>query len=296
MKTINMLQGSIVAIVTPMYDDGRLDFDSLSRLINFHIDNGTDAIVVAGTTGEAASLDFEEHFTLIKWVVNKVQKRIPVIAGAGANSTNSTIRLTKSVMAAGADAALLVTPAYNKPTQEGLYMHFKAVADSVPIPQILYNVPGRTACDLSPSTVNKLADISNIIGIKDASTYSRIDELLSICKNRLAVFSGEDATAAEAILHGAQGVISVTANVAPYAMHEMCVAALSGARSIAEGWNKQLSALHSALFLETNPIPVKWATQQLGLILSGIRLPLTKLSAVFHDQVRAAMQIAGILS
>ncbi len=291
-----MLQGSIVALVTPMTVDGSLDFDALGRLIEFHIDQGTDAILAVGTTGESATLDFEEHGTVIQRVVEWVRGRCPVIAGTGANATTEALHLTRHAKEVGADACLLVTPYYNKPTQEGLYRHFSLLADSVAIPQILYNVPGRTACDLLPTTVERLAPHPNIIGIKEASgSLDRIRELVERCGDHIRVFSGDDALAAEAILHGAKGDISVTANVAPAAMHAMCHAALSGDRTRTESLNEPLKALHKALFIESNPIPVKWAVARLGLIPEGIRLPLTPLSDSCKPQVEQAMRQAGVL-
>ncbi|HRD48326.1 MAG: 4-hydroxy-tetrahydrodipicolinate synthase [Candidatus Competibacter sp.] len=290
-----MFRGSMVAIVTPMKVDGALDFDALAQLVEFHIANGTDGIIAVGTTGESATVDFAEHIRVVQRVVEQVKGRIPVIAGTGANSTTEALHLTQRAMEVGADACLLVTPYYNKPTQEGLYRHYKLIADSVAIPQILYNVPGRTACDLKPETVERLADTPNIIGIKEASTLERIQELVRRCGGRMDVYSGDDAIAAAAILSGAKGVISVTANVAPRLMHDLCVAALAGDRAQAEAINDRLSGLHQALFLESNPIPVKWAVGQLGLIPPGIRLPLTPLSESFQPMVRAAMQQAGIL-
>ena len=290
-----MFRGSMVAIVTPMRADGTLDYEALARLVEFHIENGTDAIISVGTTGESATLDFEEHIRVVQRTVELVKGRIPVIAGTGANSTTEALHLTQRSMEAGADACLLVTPYYNKPTQEGLYRHYKLIADRVAIPQILYNVPGRTACDLKPETVERLADIPNIVGIKEASTLERIQELARRCGERLDVYSGDDGIAAEAILSGAKGVISVTANVAPGLMHEMSVAALAGDRTQTEAVNGRLIELHKALFLESNPIPVKWAVHQLGLIPPGIRLPLTPLSEAFQPAVRAAMQQAGVI-
>lgn len=290
-----MFRGSMVAIVTPMRADGALDYEALARLVEFHIENGTDAIISVGTTGESATLDFEEHIRVVQRTVELVKGRIPVIAGTGANSTTEALHLTQRSMEAGADACLLVTPYYNKPTQEGLYRHYKLIADRVAIPQILYNVPGRTACDLKPETVERLADIPNIVGIKEASTLERIQELVRRCGERLDVYSGDDGIAAEAILSGAKGVISVTANVAPRLMHEMSVAALAGDRTQTEAVNGRLIELHKALFLESNPIPVKWAVHQLGLIPPGIRLPLTPLSEAFQPAVRAAMQQAGVI-
>ena len=291
-----MFHGSMVAIITPMAEDGALDLAALERLVEFHLENGTDAIIAVGTTGESATLDMDEHCTVVRRVVETVRGRIPVIAGTGANSTSEALHLTRQAMEAGADACLLVTPYYNKPTQEGLYRHYKKIAEEVPIPQVLYNVPGRTACDMLPDTVDRLADIPNIVGIKEASgKLERMRELVERCGKRMDVFSGDDGIAAEAILNGAKGVISVTANVTPRTMHEMCAAALAGDCAKTEAINNCLAALHKALFLESNPIPVKWAVSQLGLIPAGIRLPLTPLSPQFHAQVRQAMQEAGVL-
>jgi 4-hydroxy-tetrahydrodipicolinate synthase len=290
-----MFRGSMVAVVTPMAVDGALDFEALARLVEFHIENGTDAIISVGTTGESATVDFEEHIQVVRRVVELVRSRIPVIAGTGANSTTEALHLTQRSMEAGADACLLVTPYYNKPTQEGLYRHYKLIADSVAIPQILYNVPGRTACDLKPETVERLAGIPNIVGIKEASTLERIQDLVRRLGDRMDVYSGDDGIAAEAMLAGAKGVISVTANVAPRLMREMAAAALAGDRARAEALNARLAGLHKALFLESNPIPVKWAVQQLGLIPPGIRLPLTPLSESCQPAVREAMQQAGVI-
>lgn len=290
-----MFRGSMVALVTPMQADGALDFEALARLVEFHIENGTDAIVAVGTTGESATLDFEEHIRVVRRTVELVKGRVPVIAGTGANSTTEALHLTRRSMEAGADACLLVTPYYNKPTQEGLYRHYQLIADSVAIPQILYNVPGRTACDMKPETVERLADIPNIVGIKEASTLERIQELVRRCGDRMDIYSGDDGIGAEAILGGAKGIISVAANVAPRAMHDLCAAALTGDRARTEAINGRLAELHKALFLESNPIPVKWAVNQLGLIPPGIRLPLTPLSEPFQPAVRAAMQQAGVI-
>ncbi|MEI2781961.1 MAG: 4-hydroxy-tetrahydrodipicolinate synthase [Candidatus Competibacter sp.] len=290
-----MFRGSMVAVVTPMRADGELDYEALARLVEFHLENGTDAIVSVGTTGESATLDFEEHIRVVRRTVELVKGRVPVIAGTGANSTSEALHLTRRSMEAGADACLLVTPYYNKPTQEGLYRHYKLIADSVAIPQILYNVPGRTACDLKPETVERLADIPNIVGIKEASTLERIQELIRRCGDRLDVYSGDDGLAAEAMLGGAKGVISVTANVAPRAVRDLCAAALAGDRARTKAIDDRLAELNKALFLESNPIPVKWAVNQLGLIPPGIRLPLTPLSEPFQPAVRAAMQQAGAI-
>jgi len=291
-----MLQGSLVAIVTPMFEDGRLDTPSLNALIDYHIDQGTDGIVIVGTTGESPTVDFEEHCLLIKTAVSQVNGRVPVIAGTGANSTKEAIVLTQKAKELGADACLLVAPYYNKPTQEGLYQHFKAVADAVDIPQILYNVPGRTGCDISNDTTLRLAAHKNIVGIKDATGgLERGTDLLIRAPQDFAVYSGDDATAMPLMLLGAKGVISVTANVAPKLMHEMCLAALAGDVKAARNINAKLFALHQKLFVEANPIPVKWVLQQMGLIKTGIRLPLVNLSAQYHDVLRAAAQAAQIL-
>lgn len=291
-----MFHGSMVAMVTPMRSDGSVDDESLRGLIEFHVENGTDAIVAVGTTGEASTLDHDEHCGLIRRTVELAKGRVPIIAGTGSNSTAEAIELTRCAMEAGADACLLVTPYYVKPTQEGLYRHFKAVADAVPIPQILYNVPGRTAVDMSNDTVDRLAHIGNIVGIKDATgNLERGKELIDRCADRIDIYSGDDATALELILMGAKGDISVTANVAPRAMHEMCAAALAGDRARAEAYNAPLLALHKDLFVEANPIPVKWALREMGLIPEGIRLPLTVLAERYHDTVRQAMRQAGVL-
>lgn len=291
-----MFHGSMVALVTPMGLDGTVDFASLERLVQFHIDNQTDAIVVVGTTGESSTLDETEHCNVIARVVEFAAGKLPVIAGTGSNSTREAIALTRCAMNAGADACLLVTPYYNKPTQEGLYQHYRSIAAAVAIPQILYNVPGRTVCDLLPETVARLSAISNIVGIKEATgNIERGRQILALCGDKLDLYSGDDATAAELILNGAKGDISVTANVAPKAMHDMCAAALRGDRAEAERINQLLLPLHQNLFLEANPIPVKWALQQMGLIPPGIRLPLTPLSSMYHEPLRAAMKSASIL-
>ncbi len=289
-----MFHGSMVALVTPMHADGSLDEEGLQRLVEYHVENGTDAIVAVGTTGESATLDHQEHCRVIRQVVEFASGRVPVIAGTGANSTSEAIELTRCGMEAGADACLLVTPYYNKPTQEGLYQHYRAIAEAVPIPQILYNVPGRTACDMLPETVERLSLIPNIIGIKEATgDLERGREILQRCGDKLDLYSGDDSTALELILLGGKGDISVTANVAPRAMHEMCKAALAGERSRAEALNQPLEGLHRDLFTESNPIPVKWALYEMGLIPPGIRLPLTPLAESFHDTVRQALRKAG---
>jgi len=291
-----MLKGSLVAIVTPMHDDGSLDLERLRALVDFHVAQGTDGIVVVGTTGESPTVNYEEHCQLIRTTVEQVAGRVPVIAGTGANSTSEAIELTHCARQAGADAALLVTPYYNKPTQEGLYRHFKAVAEAVDIPLILYNVPGRTACDLSNDTVLRLAQIPNIIGIKDATgNLERGTDLILRAPADFALYSGDDASALAFMLLGGHGVISVTANVAPHKMHEMCAAALRGDLVAARAINAKLFGLHQKLFVEANPIPVKWVAAQMGLIGDGIRLPLTPLSTPYHDVLKAAMRQAELI-
>lgn len=290
-----MLQGSLVAIVTPMHDDGSLDIQALRSLIDYHIEQKSDGIVVVGTTGESPTVDFDEHALLIKTAVEHSAGRIPVIAGTGANSTSEAIALTGKAKALGADACLLVTPYYNKPTQEGLYQHFKAIAAAVDIPQILYNVPSRTGCDLHNETVLRLAAIENIVGIKDATgNIERGTDLILRAPEGFAVYSGDDASSLALLLLGGRGVISVTANAAPRLMHEMCAAALTGDLKTARSTNAKLFALHQKLFIEANPIPVKWVLQQMGLIQGGIRLPLVPLSSQFHDTLRSAMKQAAI--
>ena len=291
-----MLTGSIVAIVTPMHADGTLDIATLRVLIDWHVEQGTDGIVVVGTTGESPTVDIDEHCELIRAAVQQSAGRIPVIAGTGANSTREAIELTAHAREIGADACLLVTPYYNRPTQEGLYQHFKAVAEAVDIPQILYNVPSRTGCDLTNDTTLRLAGISNIIGIKDATgSIERNTDLLLRAPAGFAIYTGDDASALACLLLGGHGVISVTANVAPKQMHEMCQAAFAGELLRARAINQSLFALHQTLFVEANPIPVKWALQEMGRITAGIRLPLTPLSATHHETLRAAMHAAGIL-
>ncbi len=291
-----MYHGSLVALVTPMLDDGSVDQAALRRLVDWHVAQGTDGIVAVGTTGESATLDEDEHCQVIRLTVEYAAGRVPVIAGTGANSTTEAVRLTRCARAAGADACLLVTPYYNKPTQEGLYQHHKAVAEAVEIPQILYNVPGRTACDMRPETVGRLAEIPNIVGVKEATgDLSRVRRMRQLTGPDFALYSGDDATALEFMLLGGQGVISVTANVAPGAMHRMCAAALAGERTAAEAIDAALAGLHDKLFVEANPIPVKWALAEMGLIGRGIRLPLTWLSAAAQEPVRAALRQAGAL-
>lgn len=292
---LGMFTGSLVAIVTPMFEDGRLDLDALKKLIDFHVDAGTDGIVIVGTTGESPTVNVDEHCLLIKTTVEYVAKRVPVIAGTGANSTAEAIELTAKAKSLGADACLLVAPYYNRPSQEGLYQHFKAVAEAVAIPQILYNVPGRTGCDLSNDTVVRLAQVPNIVGIKDATGgIERGTDLLLRVPADFAVYSGDDATSLALMLLGGKGVISVTANVAPQLMHDMCVHALNGDIAAAKAANAKLFALHQKLFVEANPIPVKWVLQQMGLIATGIRLPLVNLSSQYHEVLRSAMKQAEI--
>jgi 4-hydroxy-tetrahydrodipicolinate synthase len=290
-----MITGSMVALVTPMHEDGAIDWESLSKLIEFHVQANTDAIVTVGTTGESPTVDHEEHCAIMRFVVEQVAERIPVIGGTGANATAEAISLTECAKDCGVDAALLVTPYYNKPTQQGLYLHYKTIAEAVDIPQLLYNVPGRTACDLLPTTVARLADVPNIIGIKEATgNLERLADLQSVCPSDFLLISGDDATACEFMLRGGTGVISVTSNLVPDAMHRMCMAAIDGDRAQAETLNANLDALHQDLFVEANPIPVKWGLQAMGLINLGIRLPLTWLEEAHQENVRVAMHKAGI--
>ncbi len=291
-----MFKGSMVAIATPMHEDGSVDFESLDKLVDFHLENDTDVIIPAGTTGESATLDHDEHCEVIKRVVDRVNGRVPVIGGTGANSTWEAISLTRCAAEAGVDACLLVTPYYNKPTQEGLYQHYKKIAEEVDIPQILYNVPGRTACDMLPETVARLSKIKNIIGVKEASgKLERGIKIRELCGPDFMIVSGEDAQAMESILAGGQGVISVTANVAPKLMHEMCMAALAGDRDGAHAINEKLEDLHTNLFIESNPIPTKWSLHEMGLIPAGLRLPLTPLDPKYHDVMRSALKKADCL-
>ena len=290
-----MITGSIVALVTPMHADGSVDWAALERLLDLHVESGTAAIGAVGTTGESATLSVPEHCEVIKRCVAHVRGRIPIVAGTGSNSTREAIELTRAAAEAGADACLLVTPYYNRPTQEGLYLHFKALAEAVSVPQILYNVPGRTAVDMHNDTVLRLADLENIVGIKDATgDVVRGRDLIARCGERIAVYSGDDPTAMELILAGGKGNISVTANVAPALMARLCADALAGDREAAEAINSRLAPLNRALFLQANPIPVKWALHQRGLIESGIRLPLTELDDQYHAEVAAAMEAAGV--
>lgn len=293
---MDMLKGSLVAIVTPMFPDGALDLPALRALIDWHIEQGTDGIVIVGTTGESPTVDVDEHCLLVRTTVEHTNGRIPVIAGTGANSTTEAIALTASAREIGADACLLVTPYYNRPTQEGLYQHFKAIAEAVNIPQILYNVPGRTGCDLSNDTALRLARIPNIVGIKDATGgMERGTDLLLRAPAGFAVYSGDDASALSLMLLGGKGIISVTANVTPKLMHEMCTAAMNGELLSARAANQAMFSLHQSLFVEPNPIPVKWVLQEMGRVQDGIRLPLTPLSPIHHETLRTAMRTAGLI-
>lgn len=289
----SMFHGSLVALVTPMQPSGAVDYASLAELVEWHIASGTDGLVVLGTTGETATIEPVERRQIVQRVINQVHGRIPVIVGTGTNSTAHSIVLTQQAMEMSADAVLLVTPYYNKPTQEGLYQHFKAIAEQVPIPQILYNVPSRTACDLLPETILRLSQFTNIVGVKEATgDIARVAPLSTV---DLDLLSGDDATASAFMLAGGKGVISVVANVAPRAMHDLCDAALRANKLQVENYDSQLQGLYKALFCEANPIPVKWALQEMGMIKSGIRLPLTLLSERCHATVRAALQQAGCL-
>ena len=290
-----MITGSIVALVTPMHADGSVDWEALERLLDLHMAAGTAAIGAVGTTGESATLSVPEHCEVIKHCVQHVAGRIPIVAGTGSNSTWEAIELTEAAAAAGADACLLVTPYYNRPTQRGLYEHFKAIAEAVTIPQILYNVPGRTSVDMGNDTVVRLSELDNISGIKDATgDLARARDLIARCGEAIAIYSGDDPTAMELMLAGGHGNISVTANVAPSLMAQLCRAALAGDRAGAEAINQRLTALNKALFLEANPIPVKWALQHRGLVGEGIRLPLTTLEDQYQAAVIAAMEAAGV--
>lgn len=291
-----MLTGSLVAIVTPMHEDGSLDLPALKALVDFHVKEGTDGIVVVGTSGESPTVDFDEHCLLIKAVVDYAAGRVPVIAGTGANSTAEAIHLSQYAKEVGVAADLSVVPYYNKPTQEGMYQHFKAIAENVELPHILYNVPGRTACDLQNDTVLKLAQVPNIVGIKDATgSIERGSDLLQRAPKGFAIYSGDDASALSLILLGGHGTISVTANVAPRLMHAMCAAALKGDLVTAREINFKLLGLHQKLFVEANPIPVKWALYEMKLIKAGIRLPLTPLTLANQQMVREAMRQAGVI-
>jgi len=291
-----MIQGSIVALVTPMDALGQVDLDSLERLVHFHIGQGTDALVAVGTTGESATLDEEEHCGVVKAVVDFTGGKIPVIAGTGSNSTKEAINLTRRAKDLGADACLIVTPYYNKPTQEGLFLHYQAINDAVDIPQILYNVPGRTACDMLPETIGRLAQLENIVGVKEATgDLSRLAAIRNLTNDDFAIYSGDDATSCEFCLRGGNGSVTVTGNAAPKLVHEMIVAAIGGNKEAAIAINNKLEALHKQLFIQANPIPVKWAVAELGLIGKGIRLPLTWLTEDCFAAVRAAMRQADVL-
>jgi len=295
-KSKHMIKGSIVAIVTPMHPDGSLDFPRLRKLIDWHIEQGTDSIVIVGTTGESPTVSMEEHCELIKVAVEHTSKRIPIIAGTGGNSTAEAIELTEFAKKVGADASLQVVPYYNRPTQEGMYLHFKKIAESVDLPVILYNVPGRTVADMSNDTILRLAGVDGIVGVKDATgNIARGTDLIRLAPKSLAVYSGDDPTAIALMLYGGAGNISVTANVAPREMRELCAAALKGDIARAIELNNKLLPLHNKLFVEPNPVPLKWAMQEMGLIESGMRLPLAPLGAGLHDTVRAALHESGVL-
>lgn len=292
-----MFKGSMVALVTPMDEHGEIDFPALADLVEWHINAKTDAIVAVGTTGESATLSPQEQFAIIDFVVKQAAGRIPIIAGAGTNATQTTLNLIKQAEKAKADACLLVTPYYNKPTQEGLYQHFKLLAEKTSLPIILYNVPNRTACDLLPETVGRLAQIKSIIGIKEATgQLARAQAILAQCGAGFHVFSGDDASALDLLTHGAKGVISVTANIAPQKMAELCHAVLEGNSQRALQLNTELASLHQNLFVQSNPMPVKWALHYLNKIKAGIRLPLLPLDASYQVLVKQAMQQAGVLS
>ncbi|EIC29825.1 4-hydroxy-tetrahydrodipicolinate synthase [Methylomicrobium album] len=290
-----MIQGSIVALVTPMFENGAVDKESLKKLVEFHIAEGTDALVAVGTTGESATLDEDEHCDVIASIIAFAAGRIPVIAGTGANSTSEAIHLTRRAKELGADACLLVTPYYNKPTQEGLFLHFQAVNDAVDIPQILYNVPGRTACDMLPETIGRLSKLKNIVGVKEATgDLTRVPKIRELCGENFALYTGDDATSCEFCLMGGNGSITVTGNVAPKLVHEMLAAAMAGDAETARAIDEKLIGLHKTLFIQSNPIPVKWAVAEMDLMPRGIRLPLTWLTPDCYDAVRAAMRQAGV--
>ncbi len=291
-----MIQGSIVALVTPMYENGAVDKDSLKKLVDYHLEQGSDALVAVGTTGESATLNEDEHCDVIKCIVDYVAGQIPVIAGTGANSTSEAITLTRKAKQAGVDACLLVTPYYNKPTQEGLYLHYKAIAEAVDIPQILYNVPGRTACDMLPETVGRLAHIKNIVGVKEATgDLSRVKTIRDLAGVDFAIYTGDDASSREFCLLGGNGTITVTGNVAPRLVHEMIMAAIAGDKETALAIDIKLADLHKNLFIQSNPIPVKWAVAEMGLMGKGIRLPLTWLTEDCFTVVRDAMRKAEVI-
>jgi 4-hydroxy-tetrahydrodipicolinate synthase len=290
-----MIQGSIVALVTPMDESGAVDWASLQKLVEFHIAQGSDALVAVGTTGESATLDEDEHCDVIEAMVKYAQGRLPVIAGTGSNSTTEAITLTRRAKEVGADACLIVTPYYNKPTQEGLYLHYKAISEAVEIPHVLYNVPGRTACDMLPETIGRLSKLNNIVGVKEATgDLSRITKIRELAGADFAIYSGDDATSRECCLLGGNGSITVTGNVAPKLVHEMIMAAISGDTETALALDKKLVGLHKHLFIQANPIPVKWAMAEMGLMAKGIRLPLTWLTEDCYGTVRQAMRQADI--
>lgn len=290
-----MLTGCMVALVTPMRSDGSIDYSELAGLIDFHVESGTEALVIAGTTGESATLDHDEHIALIERSCELAAGRIPIIAGTGSNSTAQTRELSLAVNRLPVTAFLIVTPYYNKPTQEGMYRHYSTIADAVDKPLILYNVPGRTAVDLKPETAIRLAKHDNIASLKEATgELDRVAVLREGCGPGFTLLSGDDATSREFMLLGGDGVISVTANVAPAAMRKLCDAAIAGNRKLAEDIDAKLQGLHKSLFVESNPIPVKWAVEKMGLIGPGIRLPLTTLSAASREPVLAAMRLAEI--
>lgn len=291
-----MIKGSTVALVTPMNEDGSISWESLETLLEFHIDNGTQAIIAVGTTGESATLSISEHKAVIKFTVEYCEGRIPVIAGTGANNTMEAVEFTRTAAEVGAHMTLSVVPYYNKPSQEGLYQHFKAIAKAADLPMMLYNVPGRTVTDMSNETVARLSRIDNIVGIKDASAdISRVQAIKSLAGQDFAMYSGDDATSLEFLLAGGDGVVSVTANVSPKAMQNMCMAAIEGNRELAERLDNLLQPLHKNLFLESNPVPVKWALNQMGLIPPGIRLPLVPLAEQYHEPVRQALMESGVV-
>lgn len=291
-----MFQGSMVAIVTPMAADGRVDEAALDALLDWHLAEGTDAVVAVGTTGESATLEDEEHLAVVARCIHRLKGRIPVIAGTGSNNTAHAVQMSRRAQELGADAVLVVAPYYNKPMQEGLYRHFRAIAEAVTLPVLLYNVPGRTITDILPATVERLSKLPNIVGIKEATgDLARVDDLRRRCGDKFLLISGDDATAREFILKGGVGVISVTANVAPKLMHEMCLAARQGDTRKAAELDARLALVHKALFVESSPIPVKWALAEMGHIPPGIRLPLTPLADEHHQTVRTALKAAGAL-
>ena len=290
-----MFKGSIPALITPMHEDGSVDLAAWDRLLDFHLAEGTDGVVVGGTTGESPTLDEGELAALIGRAKERLAGRLPVIAGCGGNSTARSVRLSRAIVAAGADALLVVTPYYNRPTQEGLFRHFTAIADAADAPVILYNVPSRTACDLLPETVARLAAHPRIVGIKEATgDVARGEAVRRLCAEHFVLLSGDDPSAVALMRIGARGVISVTANVVPRAMHEVCAAALAGRFDHATAQDRRIAPLHATLFVEPNPIPVKWALQRMGLVASGIRLPLTPLEKAHYGVVEAALRTTGV--